>query len=68
MKLNGLGGRVTCTSGTSVQYLAIALDMVAMRVFWIRQAMGSFELGVADYNYDPSCTGANNKVMQNVGG
>ena len=51
MKLNGLGGRIMCTSGTSVQYLAIALDTVTMRIFWITEMEGSFELGVAHYDY-----------------
>jgi len=51
MKLNGLGGRVTCTIGTSAPYLAIALDTVTMRVFWIREMDGSFELGVAQYDF-----------------
>jgi len=67
MKLNGLDSREMCTSGTSVQYLAVAVDTVTMRIFWIRQAMGGFELGVADYNYEPRCTGTVNRVMQNVG-
>ncbi|XP_065906520.1 proto-oncogene tyrosine-protein kinase ROS-like isoform X3 [Dysidea avara] len=51
VKLNGLGGRIMCTSGTSVQYLAIALDTVTMRIFWITEMEGSFELGVAHYDY-----------------
>jgi len=51
LKLNGLGGRIVCTSGMSVQYLAIALDTVTKRIFWIRELEGSFELGVAEYDY-----------------
>ena len=43
-----------CTSGSSAQYLAIALDTVTMRIFWIREMEGSFELGVAEYDYKSS--------------
>ena len=67
LKLNGLGERVVCTSGSSVNYLAIALDTVTMRIFWIREVLGSFELGTARYDdFENGCSDPVNRVMNNI--
>ena len=71
MKLNGLGDRIMCTSGTSVQYLAIALDTVTMRIFWVRglgtaEPFGVLEVGTAEYDDEGGCSNPVNRVMNNV--
>jgi len=66
LKLNGLGERIECTNETSVQYLAIALDTINMRIFWIRENQRRFELGTAKYD-ENGCSDSVNKVMNNIG-
>ena len=67
LRLNGVGGRMVCVVDNNqlYRYHAITVDTENKRIFWIKERsemVGSFQIGVADYN-DGSCTNHVNKMI-----
>ena len=66
LRLNGLGDRMICVSDNdqSFHYLAVTVDTENKRVFWIKETVGFFQIGVADYG-SGSCINHVYKMIDN---
>ena len=66
LRLNGLGGQLRCVSDNdqSFRYLVVTVDTENKRVFWVKEAVGSFQIGVADYG-SGSCINHVYKMVDN---